>query len=158
MKTTIQTAGKAGLDKDSLVLVLRDLKSLPANLFSKDELGYIRSRSEDKKKTQVINQYNRLICLHVADAAKGEAEMMESSRKAGEAFAGALNKAKATRARIIEAAPHLMRISKELARFAVHHAEDTPTELLDLAKKSTMLLRRIYDTPAPSMAAPQAAE
>jgi hypothetical protein len=61
-------------------------------------------------------------------------------------------------ARIIEAAPHLMRISKQLAQFAVNHAEDTPNELLDLAKKSTMLLRRIYDTPAPSMAAPQAAE
>ena len=49
-------------------------------------------------------------------------------------------------ARIIEASPHLMRMAKQLAQFGAHHAEDCPTEVLDLAKKSTMLLRRIYDT------------
>ena len=39
-----------------------------------------------------------------------------------------------------------MRMAKQLAVFGVNHAEDCPTELLDLAKKSTMLLRRVYDT------------
>ena len=61
MKTNIEAAGMAGRDTDSLVLVLKDLKHLPASLFSKEELAYIRSRPEDIKNTQVINQYDRLI-------------------------------------------------------------------------------------------------
>jgi hypothetical protein len=60
-------------------------------------------------------------------------------------------------ARIIEAAPHLMRVAKALAMFGVNNADDMPAELLVLAKKSTVIVRRIYDTPteAPPM---QAAE
>ena len=50
-------------------------------------------------------------------------------------------------ARIIESAPHLMRVAKALAQFGMNHSEDMPAELLALAKKSTVLLRRIYDTP-----------
>lgn len=50
-------------------------------------------------------------------------------------------------ARIIEAAPHLMRITQSLAKFGLNHSDDMPADLLALAKKSTVLLRRIYDTP-----------
>lgn len=50
-------------------------------------------------------------------------------------------------ARIIEAAPHLLRIAQSLAKFGLNHSEDMPADLLQLAKKSTVLLRRIYDTP-----------
>ena len=50
-------------------------------------------------------------------------------------------------ARIIEAAPRLMRITQALAKFGLNNADDMPAELLALAKKSTALLRRIYDTP-----------
>jgi len=60
-------------------------------------------------------------------------------------------------ARIIEAAPHLMRISKALAQFGHNNSDDMPAELLDLAKKATVLLRRIYETPA-DVAPAQAAE
>jgi hypothetical protein len=49
-------------------------------------------------------------------------------------------------ARIIEAAPHLMRISKQLAQFGHNHSDDMPAELLNLAKRATVILRRIYDT------------
>lgn len=49
-------------------------------------------------------------------------------------------------ARMIEAAPQLMRVAKHLVQFALHNPDDTPTELLALAKTSTFLLRRIYDT------------
>lgn len=61
-------------------------------------------------------------------------------------------------ARIIEAAPHLMRISKSLAQFGHNHSDDMPAELLELAKKATLMLRRIYETPGDTANMPQAAE
>ena len=64
-------------------------------------------------------------------------------------------------ARIIESAPHLMRVAKALAQFGMAHSDEMPAELLALAKKSTVLLRRIYDTPtdaAPTQQPMQAAE
>jgi hypothetical protein len=61
-------------------------------------------------------------------------------------------------ARIIEAAPHLMRISKALAQFGHNHSDDMPSDLVELAKRATVLLRRIYETPGDLSAAPQAAE
>ncbi len=59
--------------------------------------------------------------------------------------------------RIIEAAPHMMRISKALAQFGHNHSDDMPAELLDLAKKATTLLRRIYETPVDPSTMPQRA-
>ncbi len=50
-------------------------------------------------------------------------------------------------ARIIESAPHLMRIAKELAQFGMSNADEMPADLLTLAKRSNAILRRIYDTP-----------
>ena len=61
-------------------------------------------------------------------------------------------------ARIIEAAPQLMRISKALAQCGHNHSDDMPAELLDLAKKATVLLRRVYETHGDPSAQPQAAE
>jgi hypothetical protein len=61
-------------------------------------------------------------------------------------------------ARIIESSPHLMRIAKALAQFGHSYSEDMPAELLDLSKKATMLLRRIYDRPNEMPAPAQAAE
>jgi len=61
-------------------------------------------------------------------------------------------------ARIIEAAPHLMGIAKELAMFAHEHEGDLPSELVTLAKRATLTLRRVYDTPVLDAAAQSAAE
>jgi len=55
-------------------------------------------------------------------------------------------------ARVIAASPHLTRIAKALAQFGHNHHDDMPAELLDLAKKATVLLRRIYETPEPARA------
>jgi hypothetical protein len=52
-----------------------------------------------------------------------------------------------------------MRIAKALAHFGANHSDDMAAELIDLAKKSTALLRRIHETPAAiASPAPQAAE
>jgi hypothetical protein len=51
-------------------------------------------------------------------------------------------------ARIIASAPHLLRLAQALARFGLANSDEMPVELLALAKQSTVLLRRIYDTPA----------
>ena len=39
----------------------------------------------------------------------------------------------------------LMQIAQALVKFGRHYSDDMPAELLDLAKKATMLLRRIHD-------------
>lgn len=60
-------------------------------------------------------------------------------------------------ARIIEAAPHLMKMAKVLAQFGHNYSDEMPTELLDLSKKATAMLRQIYETsgeaPMPAVAA-----
>jgi len=60
-------------------------------------------------------------------------------------------------ARIIEAAPHLLRIAKALAQFGHNYSDEMPSELLDLSKQATMLLRRVHDRdgdiPMPAQAA-----
>jgi len=61
-------------------------------------------------------------------------------------------------ARIIQGSPHLLRICKALAQFGHNNSDDMPAELLDLAKKSTVLLRRIYETQQAETSQPQAAE
>jgi hypothetical protein len=60
-------------------------------------------------------------------------------------------------ARMIESSPQLMTIAKELAMFAHAHDGDLPDDLVQLARRATASLRRIYDTPVPD-AAHQAAE
>jgi hypothetical protein len=60
-------------------------------------------------------------------------------------------------ARIIAASPHLMRVCKALAQFGHNHHDDMPAELVQLAKKANILLRRIYETPMETAKA-QAAE
>lgn len=61
-------------------------------------------------------------------------------------------------ARIIECSPHLMRIAKQLAQFGHQHSDDMPSDLLELAKRATVLLRRIYETPGEAPAVTHAAE
>ena len=60
-------------------------------------------------------------------------------------------------ARSIASAPHLLRFAKALAQFGHNYSDDMPAELLDLSKKCTLLLRRIYDRPGDHQV-PQAAE
>jgi len=61
-------------------------------------------------------------------------------------------------ARIIEAAPHLLRIAKALAQFGHNYSDEMPSELLDLSKQATMLLRRVHDRDGDIQMPAQAAE
>jgi len=56
MKTTIKAAGDTGRGNESLVLVIRDVKSIPAGIFSAEELKYVRNQLDEKKKAVVVNQ------------------------------------------------------------------------------------------------------
>lgn len=60
-------------------------------------------------------------------------------------------------ARIIQAAPHLMRVAKALAQFGRNYSDEMPSELLILSKKCHTLVRGIYETsneiPIPAAAA-----
>ncbi len=61
-------------------------------------------------------------------------------------------------ARIICAAPQLMKLAKVLSRCAAQDADDLPNDILQLAKQGTTLLRTIYDTPNQSGDIQRAAE
>lgn len=61
-------------------------------------------------------------------------------------------------ARIIETAPRLMHIAKQLVQFAHQHPEDLPSDLIKLAGQARALLRRIYETPGEDHSATYAAE
>ena len=61
-------------------------------------------------------------------------------------------------ARIIQAAPHLMRIAKAMAQFGHNYSDEMPSELLDLSKKCHLLVRRIYETANEIPVAANAAE
>ena len=102
MKTTIKAAGQAGRTTESLVLVIRDLKSIPTGIFSEEEMSYIRRQADDKKNTVVVNQFHRLVCVHVAEPKKEAYVMAEGCRKAGDQFSSALNKHKAGSVRVMD--------------------------------------------------------
>ena len=59
---------------------------------------------------------------------------------------------------MIESSPQLMRIAKGLAQFGRNYSDEMPSELLDLAKQATMLLRRIHDRAGDLQIPAQAAE
>ncbi|MEO0883236.1 MAG: hypothetical protein AAFY34_10940 [Pseudomonadota bacterium] len=48
-------------------------------------------------------------------------------------------------ARMISNAPHMTRLIRQLAEYAADHPENMPAELVPLAKRSTSILRHIFD-------------
>lgn len=102
MKTTIKASKSKAPQNESLILLLKDIKSLPENLFSTEEANHIRKQVEDKKNTVVINQYQRVIGIFIVDTKKEEYIILENCRKAGEQFTSALNKHKIESVRIID--------------------------------------------------------
>ena len=100
MKTTIKAAGDTGRGNESLVLVIRDVKSIPAGIFSAEELKYVRNQLDEKKKALVVNQYHRQVCILVPDTKKDAYVTIENCRKAGEQFAASLNRNKSVGVRI----------------------------------------------------------
>lgn len=60
--------------------------------------------------------------------------------------------------RVIANAVRLMRVARELIEFAQDHPENTPPELMDLARQSEMVLAAIYHDPTPKNEAVVAAE
>ena len=51
-------------------------------------------------------------------------------------------------AKLIESAPAMVRVCEALAGIGAESAEDLPAEIIQLAKRSTQLLHRVYDTDA----------
>ena len=50
-------------------------------------------------------------------------------------------------ARVISAAPNLMRLAKALTREVSQNVDEFPSEVIQLAKHATIILREIYETP-----------
>lgn len=61
-------------------------------------------------------------------------------------------------ARIICAAPQMMKLAKVLSRCVAQDPDDLPNDIVQLAKQGTSLLRTIYDTPNANESQSQAAE
>lgn len=79
---------------DSIILLLDDKGSIPSGLFSTTESDFIKKELKADKKSIVINQYKRLICIYQPDYSKDTNSQLEKSRRAGDTFLGALNRGK----------------------------------------------------------------
>lgn len=61
-------------------------------------------------------------------------------------------------AKVIECAPAMMQVCEAMAAAGAESANELPEEVLEVAKRATDLLRRIYDTGIPSSAVLEPAE
>ena len=56
-------------------------------------------------------------------------------------------------ARVVAASPQLMRLAKALTREVAQNVDDFPSEVIQLAKHATIILREIYESPSDTPAA-----
>ncbi len=96
MQTTIQLT-PSYKTADSIILLLDDKGSVPSGLFSTTESEFIKNELKANKKSIVINQYKRLICIYQPDYSKDTDSLLELCRRMGDTFQGALNRSKERR-------------------------------------------------------------
>ena len=83
MQTTIQLT-PSYKTADSIILLLDDKGSVPSGLFSTTESEFIKNELKADKKSIVINQYKRLICIYQPDYSKDTDSLLELCRRIGD--------------------------------------------------------------------------
>ncbi|MCX6290743.1 MAG: leucyl aminopeptidase [Bacteroidetes bacterium] len=101
MNTTINLCSSYGQD-DSLILLISDIKQLPAVIFSEAEREYIGRQVKDEKKIIFINQYKRIIAIHLLAASKDKNALLEKCRKAGDTILASVNRNKIPKIVIVD--------------------------------------------------------
>ncbi len=89
-------------DNDSLAIIIENEKQIPPGIFSDDEKKYLEKELKADKKTIIINQYKRLVAVHLVDKKKERNAMLEACRKSGDSFQSAANKAKLEQVVIVD--------------------------------------------------------
>lgn len=103
MNTTISHCTSFN-QNDSLMLVITNTKQIPSDIFSKEERQYIDKELKDDKKTLYINQYKRIIAVHLLDSGKNKNSFLEKCRKAGDTLQSTVNKHKLAQVVIVDLA------------------------------------------------------
>lgn len=84
----------SALKQDNLVIVTKAFKNRNEYALSAAEVTYIEKRIKDEKKLVVVNQFDRLVYVVIADDKKGAAHQKESLRRAASTVTAALNENK----------------------------------------------------------------
>lgn len=100
MQTTIRLT-PSYKSVDSIILLLDDKGTLPKGTFTPQEVTYISRELKAERKTIIINQYKRIICLNQPDFKKDLNSQMEKCRKTGDAFQSVINKNKIQKAIVV---------------------------------------------------------
>ncbi len=85
MHITIKRLSAPRKDDHLIVLAEKD-QQIPNELFSKEELAFIKLERKAERKLVVINQYRRMIFIQILDADKPKPQSLENARKAGSAL------------------------------------------------------------------------
>src|ERR1041384_1346425 len=94
MNTTISKAKSAGAH-DNLVFFTKDIKKFNASFFTPAETDYVKTEFTNESKLVVVNQYSRIIALHLIEKSPDKNKVLESCRKAGDKLTAILNQKKA---------------------------------------------------------------
>ena len=103
MNTTIRLSASNN-EKESLILLVSNMKQVPSGHFSKEEMQYITKELKEDKKTVLINQYNRIVAIQVLDETKDKNKSLEKCRKAGDLLQASVNKHKLKQVVILDLA------------------------------------------------------
>jgi len=103
MNTTIRLSHSFSKDI-SIVLLISNSKQVTADFLSKPERAYLESEFKNERKTVIINQYNRIVAVHLIETGKDQNSGLEKCRKAGNSLVAVLNKQKLGQAGIMDLA------------------------------------------------------
>ncbi len=113
MNTTIKLCASYS-QNDSLVLLASGVKQIPSHFFSREELKYIQRELNDDKRTLMVNQYRRIIFVHLLNQEKNKNTALEKCRNAGDHLLASLNKHRIEQVILVD----LVRQSEPVLAFA----------------------------------------
>ena len=94
MNTTIRRV-KSAADTEHLVIFTKDSKKFNTSFFTPAETDYVKTELVNDSKHVLVNQYKRMIMLHVIAKSADKNKVLESCRKAGDKVTALLNQKKA---------------------------------------------------------------
>lgn len=89
MKPALHKSSKAA--SGNKIYLVKDIKSLPADAFSKEELNYVKAQDKAAKKQIAVNHFGNFSYVVVLEEKKSRSLSIESCRVAGNALLASLN-------------------------------------------------------------------
>src|SRR6266481_3121560 len=103
MLPSIKIASNTLQENDSLAILVKEPKNIPANILSTEEKKFVEKEFNEKRNTIIINQYHRLVIIfRLEEKKKDDSDskppaaiaiptLLETCRKAGEQVATVIN-------------------------------------------------------------------